>query len=51
GNLEDMKELVELAKKGVIKPIISKHYELPQANDALEDLKERKIIGRAVINP
>ncbi len=46
-----MVELVDLAKKGVIKPIISKHYQLPEANTALENLKERKIVGRAVINP
>ncbi|NIP62862.1 MAG: alcohol dehydrogenase catalytic domain-containing protein [Nitrosopumilaceae archaeon] len=51
GNLKDMKELVDLAKKGIIKPIISKHYQLSEANNALEDLKERKIVGRAVINP
>ncbi len=46
-----MVELIELAKKGVIKPVISKRYALDEANAALEDLKARKIIGRAVINP
>jgi propanol-preferring alcohol dehydrogenase len=46
-----MVELIELAKKGVIKPVISKRYPLDEANTALEDLKARKIIGRAVINP
>lgn len=51
GNYNDMVELIELAKKGVIKPVISKHYSIEQANEALENLKERKIIGRAVINP
>jgi len=46
-----MVELIELAKKNVIKPVISKRYSLDEANTALEDLKARKIIGRAVINP
>ena len=51
GSYTDMIELLELAKKGVIKPIVSAHYSLTDANNALEDLKARKIIGRAVINP
>ena len=51
GNYAEMVELVELAKKGAINPMISKHYALNDANSALEDLKNRKIIGRAVINP
>ena len=46
-----MIELVDLAKRGVIKPIISKHYSLKDSNAALEDLKNRKEIGRSVINP
>ena len=51
GNYNDMVELIDLAKKGVIKPVISQRYSLDQVNDALENLKQRKIIGRAVINP
>jgi len=51
GNYNDMVELLDLAKRGVIKPIVSKKYSLEDANNALEDLKARKIIGRAVINP
>ncbi len=51
GNYHDMVELIDLAKKGVINPVISKRYTLDEANNALEDLKERKIIGRAVIKP
>jgi len=51
GNYNDMLELIELAKKGIIKPVISKRYSLDEANTALKDLKQRKIIGRAVINP
>ena len=51
GNYNDMIELIQLAESGVINPIVSKHYTLDEANTALEDLKNRKIIGRAVINP
>lgn len=51
GNYGDMVELLDLAKKGSITSIVSKHYSLDNANDALVDLKNRKIIGRAVINP
>lgn len=51
GNYTDMVELIELAKKGVINPKITKRYALDDANTALEELKARKINGRAVINP
>jgi propanol-preferring alcohol dehydrogenase len=51
GNYTDMVELLDLARKGTINPVISKRYSLEDANTALEDLKARKIIGRAVINP
>ena len=51
GNYASLVELVELAKKGVINPIISKRYSLGDVNTALGDLKQGKIIGRAVINP
>lgn len=51
GNYKDMVELVGLAKRGVINPIISKHYPLSDSHQALEDLKERRILGRSVINP
>jgi propanol-preferring alcohol dehydrogenase len=51
GNYTDMVELLDLARKGIINPMISKRYKLDEANTALEDLKARKIVGRAVINP
>ena len=51
GNYNDMVELLDLARKGIIDPVISKRYTLDEANNALEDLKARKIVGRAVINP
>ena len=51
GNYNDLVELVDLARKGIVKPIVSKRYVLDEANNALEDLKSRKIIGRAIITP
>ena len=51
GNYKSLVELVELAKKGVINPIVSKRYSLDDVNTALVDLKQGKIIGRAVMNP
>ena len=51
GNYDDMVELLALARKGTLNPVISKRYNLDECNAALEDLKARKIIGRAVINP
>ncbi len=51
GNYNDMVELLDLTRKGTINPIITKRYNLSDANTALEDLKARKILGRAVINP
>ena len=51
GNYHDMVELLDLTRKGTINPIITKRYSLSEANTALEDLKSRKILGRAVINP
>lgn len=51
GSYKDMVELIGLAKKNAISPMISRRYSLDDANSALEDLRARKIIGRAVINP
>ncbi|MDN5845441.1 MAG: zinc-binding dehydrogenase [Candidatus Nitrosocosmicus sp.] len=51
GNIQDMAELVSLAKRKVINPVISDSFKLNQATDALTKLKEGKITGRCVINP
>ena len=51
GSIDDLIELVSLAKRGVIKPIISNRFKLDQATEALTMLKEGKIVGRGVINP
>ena len=49
-SLEDMVELVSLAKRGVIKPVASSRFKLNQAGEALQMLKDGKIVGRGVIN-
>jgi alcohol dehydrogenase, propanol-preferring len=51
GTLNDMIELVSLARRAVIKPLVSNRFKLNQATEALKMLKEGKILGRGVINP
>ena len=50
GNLGDLVELVSLAKKNAVKSIVSKKFKLDEANDALNQLRQGRIIGRAVIS-
>jgi propanol-preferring alcohol dehydrogenase len=51
GTLSDLTELVSLAQRGVINPVVSDHFKLDQATEALSKLKAGQIIGRGVINP
>src|ERR671930_1038461 len=51
GSLKDMVELVSLAERGVIKPVVSNRFKLDRAGEALSKLKDGKITGRGVINP
>jgi len=51
GNLNQLTELVSLAKRGIIKPVISNRFKLNQATEALQMLRDGKIVGRGVINP
>jgi len=51
GTISDLIELVSLAKRGVIKPVVSNRFKLEQATEALTMLKDGKILGRGVINP
>lgn len=51
GSLPDLIELVSLAQRGVIKPVVSDRFKLEQATEALSQLKAGKIVGREVINP
>lgn len=51
GRYSDMLELIDLARSGVINPKITKKYPLDEADAAMNDLRNRRISGRAVINP
>ena len=51
GSLNDLNELVSLAKRKIIKPVVSDRFKLDQATEALSKLKDGKIMGRGVINP
>ncbi|HEY7571592.1 MAG TPA: alcohol dehydrogenase [Nitrososphaeraceae archaeon] len=51
GSLNDLDELVSLAKRKIIKPLVSEKFKLDQATEALSKLKEGKIMGRGVITP
>ena len=51
GRYNDLVELVALVKKGKLNAVVSRNYKIEEANQALEDLKSRKIVGRAVFNP
>jgi alcohol dehydrogenase, propanol-preferring len=51
GTISDLIELVSLAKRGVIKPVIGGRFKLDQATEALTMLTKGKIIGRGIINP
>jgi propanol-preferring alcohol dehydrogenase len=51
GSLNDLNELVSLAKRKIIKPLVSDRFKLDQATEALSKLKDGKIMGRGVINP
>jgi propanol-preferring alcohol dehydrogenase len=51
GSPSDLVELVSLAKRGIVKPVVSNRFKLDQATEALTMLTKGKIIGRGVINP
>jgi alcohol dehydrogenase, propanol-preferring len=51
GTLTDLVELVSLAKREIIRPVISDTFKLNHTTEALSKLKEGKILGRGVINP
>jgi len=51
GSMNDLIELVSLAKRGIIKPVITNRFRLDEATKALKMLRDGKILGRGVINP
>ena len=48
-NRQNMQTLAEWVTKGIIKPHISKRYALTEAPQALTDMIERRVIGKAVV--
>jgi D-arabinose 1-dehydrogenase-like Zn-dependent alcohol dehydrogenase len=50
GNLQELKEVVALAKRKKLKPSPIETRPADQANAALEDLKAGRVLGRVVLN-
>jgi D-arabinose 1-dehydrogenase-like Zn-dependent alcohol dehydrogenase len=50
GSLQELKEVVALAKKGRLKPAPMQTRPASEANAALEDLKAGKVLGRIVLD-
>lgn len=48
---EDFVGVLALAKKGLVKPVISKVLRLEEANEAIEELRLGKLLGRAILKP
>ncbi len=51
GTLDEARELLELVRKGAVKPMPIEKRALTEANKSLEDLRNGKIIGRVVLTP
>ena len=51
GNLQELRELIELARTGAIPGIPITNRKLDQASAALDDLREGSLVGRAVLTP
>jgi propanol-preferring alcohol dehydrogenase len=49
--VEQTRMQVSLAKRGIIRPLVSNRFKLDKATEALQMLKDRRIMGRGVINP
>ena len=50
GNLQELKEVVALAKKKKLKPLPVETRAGDQANEALEDLNAGRVVGRVVLD-
>jgi len=51
GTLSQFVEVVELARKGVIVPVVGQSFPLGEANEVLERLRQGTIRGRATLRP
>lgn len=46
---QDVRAIISLIEKGDIKPVVNRKYALDEVNDAMNDLKNGKCIGRQVL--
>ncbi|MEM1915345.1 MAG: NAD(P)-dependent alcohol dehydrogenase [Candidatus Nezhaarchaeales archaeon] len=51
GTQVDFTRTVALAEKGKLKPIISKIMKLEEANEALDNIEQSKVVGRQILVP
>jgi len=51
GTLRDMVEMIDLTRRGIVQPVIAGRFKLEEANDVLEKLSHREVLGRAVLAP
>jgi len=51
GTLDQLREMVELARSGAVVPVVSDSYPLDQANEVLARLEKGQVKGRAVLVP
>lgn len=51
GSLQELKELVALARREGVPPLPTRAIPLDQANQALADLKAGKVVGRLILKP
>lgn len=49
GTIADLKEVIELIEKGIIKPMIDSVYPLDKLPDALRKLRDQKVFGKILI--
>ncbi|NVM45073.1 MAG: zinc-dependent alcohol dehydrogenase [Candidatus Lokiarchaeota archaeon] len=49
GNIEEMRELIQLAAEGKVKTHIGRIAKLSEINEVLEELEQGKIVGRAIL--
>jgi alcohol dehydrogenase, propanol-preferring len=51
GTLTELADLIEMAKNGVVTPVVTGSYRLEEANEVLAKLERGEIKGRAVLVP
>ncbi len=51
GGIEELRQVLRVAEKGKIKPIVDKVYPLNQAREALERMVNRDNFGKIILRP